>query len=438
MSQHEEKQSGSAKPWDGSQDERWQLVQRVVQDESFRRAPRLRELLLFLTEKALSGRAIELNEHEIAVAVFRRPETFNSADDSIVRSSARQLRTKLHEHFEGPGRVEGLRIEIPKGSYVPEFPVQTPVAGAAEAGAGGAAAGGWKVGVLSSLATAAVLVTGFLLWNAGSAGRQETSTRAVNLVTWLFGNRGQEVNVVLCDSALVVVNAYRDHLLSLEDYIAQKEQQPLPLTGGNPSGATPVAFPGRRLITSFRDMVFVERLGELGGAAGLRVSLKHSRLMQVRDFRSGGHILLGSAWSNPWTTLFEEQLNFRFAEVPERRAFVLENTSPKQGEQRRYECTAGQAHDGVSYARIAVVPNLAGQESILLVSGLHTESSEGALDAALSPAFLEQIRQMTQAKRPADLHGVELLLEVRAVDGVVKGTRLLASRQHEPARPGGR
>src|SRR5690242_9967713 len=84
-------------------DERWTLLQRVIEDESFRRAPRLRELLLFVTERAISGRKEEVNEHEIARAVFGRSDTFHSADDSIVRSSARQLRTKLHEYFEGPG-----------------------------------------------------------------------------------------------------------------------------------------------------------------------------------------------------------------------------------------------------------------------------------------------------------------------------------------------
>src|SRR3954452_8436089 len=83
----------------GPADERWALVHRVLEDESFRRAPRLREFLLFTVEKALSGRSVELNENDIARAVFRRTESFNSADDSIVRSSARQLRTKLHEYF---------------------------------------------------------------------------------------------------------------------------------------------------------------------------------------------------------------------------------------------------------------------------------------------------------------------------------------------------
>jgi hypothetical protein len=409
---------------DRSSDERLALVQRLVQDDSFRRAPRLRELLLFVTAKAIEGRTAEVNENEIAHAVFRRTDTFNSADDSIVRSSVRQLRTKLHEYFEGPGRGEPVIIEIPKGSYVPEFRTRTTPVPAATVPPGNL----WRNVALGAIALA--LVLGTILIRNTAVSSEPATTSQPNLVSWLFGNRGQAVNVVLCDSALVVVNAYRSPMLSLDDYIQQKDQQPLPLPGGNPAGATPPQFPGKRLITSFRDIAFVQRLGEMATGGGIRVALKHSRLMQVRDFRSGSHILLGSAWSNPWTTLFEDQLTFRFGEEPGKNTFGIVNTAPQAGEPKFYHCSPAQAHNGVSYARVAIVPNLSGQESVLLVSGLHTESSEGALDSALSPAFLEQIKQITQARKPDDLHGVELLLEVGAVDGVVKGTRLVATRNH--------
>jgi hypothetical protein len=433
MSSPEEKRNSAAETLSPagelSADERWSLVQRVVQDESFRRAPRLRELLLFVAERALDGRSSELNEHDIARAVFRRSDTFNSSDDSIVRSSVRQLRTKLHEYFEGAGRAEPLIIEIPKGGYVPEFPRRPEPA----APAGVQRAEGdvrlWKWIALGSVLAA---LTFAVLFVRTSTSREQAGTPAKpqNLVTWLFGGRGQDVNIVLCDSALVVVNAYRERMLNLEEYIQQHDQRPLPLPGGKPSGATPPEFPGKRLITSFRDMVFVERLSELSPVSGFQIELKHSRLMQARDFRTGNHILLGSTWSNPWTMLFEEQLNFRFREAPANGAFGLENTRPESGELEFYQCSPAASRNGLSYARIAIVPNLSGQQAVLLVSGLHTESSEGALDSVLSPLFLQQIKQTTGARNPDELIGVEMLLEVRAVDGVVRGTRLVASRRN--------
>lgn len=411
----------------GALDSRSLLVERVVQDESFRRAPRLKELLTFLTARAIDGRAAELNEHEIACAVFRRPATFNPSDDSIVRSSVRQLRTKLHEYFEGPGQGEAVTIEIPKGSYVPEFPARPAAAASEPDRRAERAVRLWRGAALAGIAAAVVFAA---LWLMGPAksGVGGGAVKAPNLVTWLFGGHGQEVNIVVCDSALVVVNSYRERMLNLEQYIQQQDQQRLPLAGGKPAGATPPEFPGKRLITSFRDMAFVERLSEESGAAGFQVALKHSRLMQARDFRTGNHILLGSSWSNPWTMLFEEQLNFRFREDPSTGTFAIANAAPQAGEPALYQCSPAQARDGVSYARIAIVPNLSGRQAILLVSGLHTESSEGALDAVLSPDFLAQLRSSTGARSPEQLIGVELLMEVRAVDGVVRGTRLVARR----------
>ena len=411
---------------DPGMDERRSLVERVSQDESFRRAPRLRELLIHITEKALEGRPEELNEHEIAVTVFRRAVTFNSADDSIVRSSARQLRTKLREYFEGPGRHEPVVIEIPKGSYVPEFPNRPVLTVEAATPAAQESAQPWKR-IAICCSAAALGLAALLVW---SLGRPVRGPAPPNLVTWLFAGRAQEVNVVLCDSALVVMNAYRARLLSLDEYIQQVDQRPLPLPGGNSAGATPPEFPGKRLITSFRDMAFVSRLSEQSAAAGFGVQLRHSRLMQVRDFRTGSHIVLGSPWSNPWASLFEEKLNFRFGVNPADGSFGMQNLHAEKNEPAFYSCTPSQARNGLSYARVAILPNLSGSATELLVSGLHTESSEGALDAALSPAFLNQVRRIANAVKPEDLIGLELLLEIRAVDGVVHDTRLLASRQH--------
>jgi hypothetical protein len=169
--------------------------------------------------------------------VFRRAGTFNSADDSIVRSSARQLRTKLHEYFEGPGRDEPVIIEIPKGSYAPEFPSRqvSPVLSAPPVLK---RAQPWKRIAICCAAGVVVLAGVLVVSLTRPVGLAATNAQP-NLVTWLFGGHAEEVNIVLCDSALVVVNAYRAHMLGLDEYIQQLDQQPLPLPGGNSAGATP-------------------------------------------------------------------------------------------------------------------------------------------------------------------------------------------------------
>jgi hypothetical protein len=115
----------SARPPAWAQDERWKLVQRIAASDQFRRAPRLRDFLLFVSERTLASPGAEISEYEISQEVFKRPPTFSPAEDSIVRSSARQLRAKLHEYFEEAGREEEQILEIPKGSYAPIFSPRT-------------------------------------------------------------------------------------------------------------------------------------------------------------------------------------------------------------------------------------------------------------------------------------------------------------------------
>ncbi|MGH9354443.1 MAG: hypothetical protein ACRD2G_20120, partial [Terriglobia bacterium] len=106
-------------------DDRWQLVQRIAASPAFQKSARLRDLLLYLTEQALSGSASDLKEHlteqKIGHAVLGKSADYSPLEDSSVRVHVRQLRLKLHEYFDSSGQAEPLIVEIPRGSYVPLF-----------------------------------------------------------------------------------------------------------------------------------------------------------------------------------------------------------------------------------------------------------------------------------------------------------------------------
>src|SRR6267143_635060 len=102
-------------------DERWQLVQRIVASTPFQKSTRLRDLLQYITEQTIHGHAHELSEQHIGNALFHKPSDYSPLEDSSVRVHARQLRLKLHEYFNEEGRNEPLILDIPKGSYAPVF-----------------------------------------------------------------------------------------------------------------------------------------------------------------------------------------------------------------------------------------------------------------------------------------------------------------------------
>jgi hypothetical protein len=105
-------------------------VTRITASELFAGAERLCRFLRFTVECTLTGRTEEVKEYVIGREVFDRGDAFDPRIDPIVRVEARRLRSRLVEYYDGPGRNEPLRIDYPKGSYVPLFreiepPVET-------------------------------------------------------------------------------------------------------------------------------------------------------------------------------------------------------------------------------------------------------------------------------------------------------------------------
>ncbi|HUB81179.1 MAG TPA: hypothetical protein VMB03_20390 [Bryobacteraceae bacterium] len=96
-------------------------LERILTSEGFANSPRLVRLLRYIVEKSLAGDREALKEYSIGLDVFDRDASFDPKVDSIVRSTARQLRIKLDQYYQNGGRDNELWIVLPKGSYVAEF-----------------------------------------------------------------------------------------------------------------------------------------------------------------------------------------------------------------------------------------------------------------------------------------------------------------------------
>jgi len=96
-------------------------LQRVLDSVDFRATPRRREMLRYLIEESLAGRARLLKGYTIGVAVFGRGDDFDPQADPVVRLEARRLRRDLDSYYVSEGRNNPLRITIPKGHYFPEI-----------------------------------------------------------------------------------------------------------------------------------------------------------------------------------------------------------------------------------------------------------------------------------------------------------------------------
>ena len=57
----------------------------------------------------------------IGAALFNRPLDYATGDDSVVRAQAREVRRRLEKYYAAHGHQNPLRIDLPVGSYTPEF-----------------------------------------------------------------------------------------------------------------------------------------------------------------------------------------------------------------------------------------------------------------------------------------------------------------------------
>jgi adenylate cyclase len=98
-----------------------QSLERVLQSPLFKNADRQSRFLRHVVEKHLRGDDSALREIAIGFEVYDRRETYDPKEDPIVRVEASRLRSRLREYYETAVAEETIRIDIPKGSYVPTF-----------------------------------------------------------------------------------------------------------------------------------------------------------------------------------------------------------------------------------------------------------------------------------------------------------------------------
>jgi len=97
------------------------MLARILGSPGFAAAPNLAAFLRYVVEETLAGRADRLKAYSIAVAALDRAETFDPNDNPLVRVQARRLRTALARYYDTDGAEDPVRIDLPVGSYVPQF-----------------------------------------------------------------------------------------------------------------------------------------------------------------------------------------------------------------------------------------------------------------------------------------------------------------------------
>ena len=96
-------------------------LDRIIASSQFDASARNRRFLQYVVEETLANRTERIKGYNIATEVFGRDPSFDPQTDPVIRIEASRLRRSLERYYLTAGVQDTIRIDIPKGSYVPTF-----------------------------------------------------------------------------------------------------------------------------------------------------------------------------------------------------------------------------------------------------------------------------------------------------------------------------
>jgi hypothetical protein len=402
-----------------------ELLQRIARSAPFERSNRLRELLLYLGERALKDPTGVLHENEIGVEVFGRAPDYDTSHDTLVRVHVSQLRKKLHEYFALDGREEPLVIDIPKGSYLPIFRPRTEVYPE-----------GRTIKEVSSSPRLLLIgcVIGLSLmgaaWAVSGAVRHQADLRSSRpsveaLWSQLFGN-GQATYLVLSDVTLIDFENLIGRPVPLSEYEAHEFDRLAAQYIVDPVQRALAKDSINRVTTSVSDVQVARDFGVLAAQKHAELNVISARDLSSPLLSIQNVILLGSLRADPWVGLFEDQMAFRtdYQETPSSVRFV--NHAPLAGEPAAFQAEWRR----YGYCRVTYMPNTKRTGNILVISGSDVISTEAGGRFVTSEESILGLRQKLRLNPGDAMPHFEVLLRTRIINSTVPSFELVAYRPH--------
>jgi hypothetical protein len=96
-------------------------LEKILESPPFCGSSRRKEFLSYVVRHSLEGHQELLKERTIGTEVFHREPDYATGDDPVVRVQAGEVRRRLEQYYYTAPADTPVRIEIPTGSYHPEF-----------------------------------------------------------------------------------------------------------------------------------------------------------------------------------------------------------------------------------------------------------------------------------------------------------------------------
>jgi len=358
-----------------------QLV-RILAHPAFRNSKRYPSFLRYVVELTAKGQTENLKERTIGVEVFERDPNYDTNTDHIVRTTAGEIRKRIAQYYHEPGHESELRIELPSGSYVPEF--HWPQGPALSVSKKPAPTGSRRFYGIAALLLLLLLALG-MLWS-----HHRASATALD----------QFWNPVLGSSNTVLF------CLGIPPGVQQASLDPEKVTLG-------AAHQNMAGTIGLGDATTMARIASLLGAKGKAFTVRSELNSTLDDLRNGPAILIGG-FNNDWTMRLTRDMRFGFDRDPNTLVFRIRD---KQNAAANWALDMSMPFNSqtADYALISRVYDSTTGRMVVVVAGIGAIGPTAAGEFLTDPQYLEQLAR--QAPRDWERKNLQVVITAQVING---------------------
>ena len=374
-------------------------LDRVIASPHLCQSRRCQALLKHVVEAYLEGCLEKVKERCIGFEVFQRDADYDTSRDSVVRTTAAEVRKRLAQYYMEPEHEHELRIVLPPGSYSPEFraaPAFAPAAVAATAPKRLPLWFAWVAGIVAVVAAGAVYWTSRgtemdLFWRPLVQDRSD-AVICIEQPLRIFrfrGPRREDLNerLVGADQNSAGADDARDRTL-------------VKLSEIEPTG--PAYF-------SYGDLMATTRISEMFARKGKSFEILGDRHTSYRDLRGRPVVLLGQ-FNNQWTLGLTSGLRF-YLEKDRLQYQIRDRQHPD-----KLIASIAREHRDQDLAVISRIFDVATEKTVVAVAASTYLGTLAAGDFLTHGAYMRQAFQHS----PADWYRKNIQVVIKAP--VVRGT----------------
>jgi hypothetical protein len=391
-----------------SQDEVRDQLGRILASPLFKNSRHYPALLRFIVEETLENRSSHLKERSLGVDVFGRDPNYDTNLDPVVRTSACEVRKRIAQYYHEAGRETEIRIDLPHGSYVPDFryPENCQAGVPAEPAPVAAQPAVWRripsLGPLTRYWPALILVA---VMAVGIAAASLRVYRSATDRFW-FPVWGSSDSIMVCLGGLG----------------AGSFQEGLTANPANAEGGPTVLDVMRNDHVAFADAVTMARLTGLFRENRKRYDIRKGPAFTLNDFRKGPVVLIG-AFNNVWTMRLGTRLRFTFERDPASRTpYIRDRLNPLRKDWKSDDSLPYSKFNG-DYAIVSRFVDPRTERAVVVVAGIAKDGTMAAGEFVTEARYLEAL-----AKRaPADWEhkNLQVVIATEVINGNVGPPRIL-------------